>query len=562
MNQVLDFSKIVSLERTWRHKQRNTSQSDFKPMHQMSSRLDTYVATDMAILAEEVVEGVCLGHSYGQKSTTPSDLPGPTASPGAEECIPVVTGGGVEVVVDIAQNDWLYQTQPGALRRIIMNVFGNAMKYTDSGRVSLHLAVDDASDRHLHRPRTGEEVVTLTVTDTGKGISEEFLRGRLYTPFAQEDTLAVGTGLGLSIVRSLVKALGGSIGIHSRPGEGTTVRVSLPFERPTPAEAGLAEDGPNLPSPIMREKTPLRSESVPLRDSHAGRRVAIIGVEPTVAAAHPRWSPIARYLTDWYGLELVSWSSMAVDMAVADEEGLAATSDAGSATLPPLLLLCNRTVGNKITLPEWLSTASSVSQLRLPCGPQKLARSIRRCLDHEAPVVGTVVLPHRPHNRSQPSDISDSSMGLSTDSGFASSVGSSAASETVVEATVPVIALPSLQADLATKNHRSPRVLVVDDNSINLNLMLTFMKKRHLSTFHSAENGQVAVEAVEQLPENYDIIFMGMFFLFLSQNIVSYDTDRLYKICRCPLWTASRQRGPSVHSRRSEARVLARRSLP
>ena len=524
MNQVLDFSKIVSLERTWRYKQRNTSQTDLKPMDQMSARLDTYVTTDMAILAEEVVEGVCLGHSFGQKSTTLSDLPGPAASPGGEEHSPVVTGGDVEVVVDIAQNDWLYQTQPGALRRIIMNVFGNAMKYTDSGRVSLHLAVDDVSDRHLHRSRTDEEVVTLTVTDTGKGISEEFLRGRLYTPFAQEDTLAVGTGLGLSIVRSLVKALGGRIGIHSRPGEGTTVRVSLPLERPSPAEEGPGDDSPNLLSPTVREKTLLSSESVPLRNSHAGRRVAILGVEPTAVAAHPRWSPIARYLTDWYGLELVSWTSMAVDIAVADEEGLAAAPSAGSVTLPPLLLLCNRSINTDNLQPDWLSAASSVSQLRLPCGPQKLARSIRRCLDHQGgPGAATAVLPHRPRNRSQPSDTSDLSAGLSTDSGFASAVGSSAASDTVVETTVPVVALPSLPAELATKTSRLPRVLVVDDNSINLKLMLTFMRKRQLSTLHSAENGHIAVEAAERLPENYDIIFMGMFsppVFFLYKRLV------------------------------------------
>jgi hypothetical protein len=54
-----------------------------------------------------------------------------------------------------------------------------------------------------------------------------------------------------------------------------------------------------------------------------------------------------------------------------------------------------------------------------------------------------------------------------------------------------------------------PRVLVVEDNKINLNLMLAFLKKRALVTLDSAENGRLAVSAVEKLQESYDIIFMG-----------------------------------------------------
>ena len=56
---------------------------------------------------------------------------------------------------------------------------------------------------------------------------------------------------------------------------------------------------------------------------------------------------------------------------------------------------------------------------------------------------------------------------------------------------------------------RKPRVLVVEDNKINLNLMLAFLKKQKLDTLDSAENGQLAVNAVDQLKDNYDIIFMG-----------------------------------------------------
>lgn len=68
---------------------------------------------------------------------------------------------------------------------------------------------------------------------------------------------------------------------------------------------------------------------------------------------------------------------------------------------------------------------------------------------------------------------------------------------------------PSEIKEPESKPQRLARVLVVDDNAINLNLMLTFMKKRNLSTLDSAENGKVAVDAVERLQQGYDLIFMG-----------------------------------------------------
>lgn len=58
------------------------------------------------------------------------------------------------------------------------------MKYTESGRVSVHLDVTEASESSRCCRHGREELVTLTISDMGKGISEAFLRGRLFTPFA------------------------------------------------------------------------------------------------------------------------------------------------------------------------------------------------------------------------------------------------------------------------------------------------------------------------------------------------------------------------------------------
>ncbi|KAE8328475.1 hypothetical protein BDV39DRAFT_174057 [Aspergillus sergii] len=532
MNQVLDYSKIVSLEKSWRQIKRDkTVPSDYRALDRLSAHLDTYVSTDLALLTEEVVEGVCLGHAYGQKSTISSDQPivvSPMEDSGDKSSLSHPRPE-VDVVVNIAQNDWVYQTQPGALRRIIMNVFGNAMKYTDSGRVSVRLEVTEAEGRCR---RSGmEELVTLVVSDTGKGISEEFLRGRLYTPFAQEDTLAVGTGLGLSIVRSLVKSLNGRINVNSTPGEGTTVKVTLPLLRPDVED--IAEDPLTPRSPSAKEKDS-PTESRLLRDNHAGRRVAIAGVEPDEIAGHPWWSIISRYLTEWYGLELVSWSSQGpVDIVLSDGATSAADLKKQFATkVPVLLLLCDKSVDRATKLKECSSLASIVNIIRPPCGPHKLARSIRKCFDSHAdsiPTTKSIVLPERPKfipdgkggfESEFSDDVADLTPDATSSSGASSSLGSAhSPTHSEIPEVLPTIMSPyssvrdpspSEIKEPESKPQRLARVLVVDDNAINLNLMLTFMKKRNLATLDSAENGKVAVDAVERLQQGYDLIFMDI----------------------------------------------------
>ncbi|KAH3105561.1 hypothetical protein KXW41_008171 [Aspergillus fumigatus] len=534
MNQVLDFSKIISLERTWRQLKRNnkTSPAELTSMDKISAHLDTFITTDLAVLAEEVVKGVCLGHTYGQKSVASSEQsvlsPNTAATLSLARRKPKADNSAeVEVVMDIAQNDWVYRTQPGALRRIIMNVFGNAMKYTESGRVSVHLEVTEASESRSRRHGV-EELVTLTVSDTGKGISEAFLRGRLFTPFAQEDTLAVGTGLGLSIVRSLVKALNGIINVHSRPGEGTTVKVSLPLTRPDP-EDSLEDSLPSRQDDTM-------NEAFSLRNSHGGRRVAIFGVEPADACEHRFWSIIARYLTDWYGLELVSLSSQEpIDVLLADEDSLASISkEAVTGIIPSLLILCNKSVDYSAIRAEWSPIAALVDIIRRPCGPHKLARCIRKCLDNGprggATLPPRIELPERPRmsngipppcadlteadplaasgDRTRATSFRVGTLSSSEDSGESQS--SSDIADALHGSDTSMSPLPTPSETASKRIERKARVLVVDDNSINLNLMLTFMKKQELEVLDSAENGKVAVDAVERMQQGYDLIFMDI----------------------------------------------------
>ena len=116
--------------------------------------------------------------------------------------------------------------EPGSLRRIVMNIFGNALKYTAQGFVKVTLRQQKPLGDTNNSPFS---TVLIVVTDSGKGISEDYLNSHVYTPFSQENSLAPGVGLGLSITRQIILSMQGTIGIQSQVGKGTTVSVSLPL---------------------------------------------------------------------------------------------------------------------------------------------------------------------------------------------------------------------------------------------------------------------------------------------------------------------------------------------
>lgn len=108
----------------------------------------------------------------------------------------------MRVILDIDNVDWDFKIQAGAFKRVIMNLFGNSMKYTVSGfiLVSLSIKKDEEVDSQLSSPKASRQTVSLRILDSGKGMVPEFMERKLYQPFAQENSLATGVGLGLSIV--------------------------------------------------------------------------------------------------------------------------------------------------------------------------------------------------------------------------------------------------------------------------------------------------------------------------------------------------------------------------
>lgn len=113
---------------------------------------------------------------------------------------------------------------PTRLRQILLNLVGNAVKFTDNGRIDIDVRAETAED--------GSSRFLFRVHDTGIGISEENKR-KLFQPFEQGDSSTMrrfgGTGLGLSICRALVDMLGGEIGADSRKGRGATFWFRIPM---------------------------------------------------------------------------------------------------------------------------------------------------------------------------------------------------------------------------------------------------------------------------------------------------------------------------------------------
>lgn len=130
----------------------------------------------------------------------------------------------------------------GRLRQILLNLAGNAIKFTEHGETNICIRRCDTS------PASHDVVIEFAVEDTGPGIAPEQI-ARIFEPFAQGDSALArkhgGTGLGLSISRRLAELMGGVLTVESEIGQGTRFLVRLPFhipERPLPDRRQDARD--------------------------------------------------------------------------------------------------------------------------------------------------------------------------------------------------------------------------------------------------------------------------------------------------------------------------------
>jgi signal transduction histidine kinase len=138
---------------------------------------------------------------------------------------------GVKLSLEVDDDVWIIGDET-RLRQILLNLVGNAVKFTEEGEVDVSLSAPEEGGVHL------------VVRDTGIGISAEAQK-TLFEPFVQGDRSVTrrfgGTGLGLAITRRLVDAFGGQLALDSEVDNGTTFRVSLPLPR-TSTPAGTLDE--------------------------------------------------------------------------------------------------------------------------------------------------------------------------------------------------------------------------------------------------------------------------------------------------------------------------------
>ena len=125
------------------------------------------------------------------------------------------------------------------LKKILMNLFTNSMKYNKvNGSIYMSMRTIEKSEDHM--------ICEFKIRDNGIGMSEEFIKNELFTPFVQADNSVrsnySGTGLGMPIVKQLVEKMGGTITVESKLGEGSCFTVVLPFIIDTNARPEEKED--------------------------------------------------------------------------------------------------------------------------------------------------------------------------------------------------------------------------------------------------------------------------------------------------------------------------------
>lgn len=159
-------------------------------------------------------------------------------------------------------NEWIGDM--ARIRQILINLVGNAIKFTESGAVTVQVAIaDDSPADNSPTNETPEQApeqkrLVFSVQDTGIGIDAQ-KQAQLFQVFSQADASITrrygGTGLGLSICRRLVELMGGNIWVNSEAGIGTTFSFSLVLEQPEPSQA---ETNPSIQTYLKEVMAPIR----------------------------------------------------------------------------------------------------------------------------------------------------------------------------------------------------------------------------------------------------------------------------------------------------------------
>lgn len=334
------------------------------------------------------------------------------------------------------------------LKQMLINLLGNAIKFTDSGEVSLTVSPvpGDVAD--------GQVQLRFAVKDSGKGIAPE-AQSRLFQPFSQEDASTTrrygGTGLGLSIVYRLAGLMGGSVGEESKPGRGSTFWLELPFAVSETASEGRRKYHPEVPQHVLVvDDDPVDREVLTRMCANFGWDVLGMDngrqlVEQVVARADGG-KPIDCLLLDW---------------KMPEPDGVAALNELKAridvTRMPSVIMITGQDVDD---VRRALGEQQPDGILAKPVSPSALFNTV-----NEAAVA-------RNYDRFQVID------GTEIQSGHSQRLA-------------------------------GVRLLLVDDNRINLKVTGRILEVEGAATT-SCGGGREAVEALEARPDGYDLVLMDL----------------------------------------------------
>jgi CheY-like chemotaxis protein len=336
---------------------------------------------------------------------------------------------------------------PGRLRQILINLVGNAIKFTPAGAVTLALESQTVTEHHV--------VLRCTVTDTGVGIPADRLAS-IFAPFEQGDGSTTrrygGTGLGLAICAQLTRMMDGEIGVRSEAGIGSSFWFTLCLAR-SPADA------PALPALPGEENLAALS----------GTRILVVDGNP-----HHR-----RLLETI----LAGWSFEVA--AVADaESALARLTEAERQGMPFRLALIDRLLAgvDGETLGHWIRWAGNLGATALVLTTASGSPGdSRRAAD-----IGFAAFLSKPYKRRL---LLECLLKLLTRPEAAA-------------APTPIVTRHSL----AEARPQAVRILVAEDNPVNQTVIRSLLKKLGYAAVELVTDGQEAVD--KALAEPFDIILM------------------------------------------------------
>lgn len=348
------------------------------------------------------------------------------------------------VFVDLVARG-IYRGDPARLRQVLLNLIGNAIKFTDKGGVAVQVTVSRLSD-----PATGVEHLRFEVKDSGAGIPEKVCE-RLFQKFSQADSSVTrrygGTGLGLAICKQLVELMHGQIGVSSHVGLGSTFWFELSLAR----SSARVPDLHSLPSHLKNLKV-LVVDDVPMNLEILARQLDAYGIKVTsVGDAFEAFAELERAWFKGKPYDIVFLDQMMPGMSGTE---LAARIRSHASFSETKLVLVSSAGGHGV----------KKSALSLVDG--KVDKPVRQ---HE--LLDCLVRVYS----AQPSEV----------------VKSSAQS-----------AQPSIRPNLST---RPLRILLAEDNKINQKFAVALLQKAGHAV-EVVENGHQAVDAVRR--NTYDVVLM------------------------------------------------------